>query len=244
MQGLSATEILEVWEAGLSQNPAERALELLSVCVPKTTRADLERMNIGKRDALLLTFRERVFGPHFSGVTRCPNCNASLEMAFCSSDVRASFSSESADPFSFSFGDYEFECRLPNSADLLAVIGARDPDLVANALFDRCVLEKWHRGAEVSTANLPAEAIDAIVDEMGRRDPQADIRFALACPDCSHEWEAIFDIVSFAWNEISAWAGRLLRQVHTLAMAYGWREVDILSMNSLRRQVYLEMLGE
>ena len=38
--------------------------------------------------------------------------------------------------------------------------------------------------------------------------------------------------------------GRLLRQVHTLAMAYGWREIDILSMSALRRQVYLEMLGE
>jgi len=241
---LSATEILAVWEAGLSQNPAERALTLLSVCVPETTRADLEQMNIGKRDALLLAFRERVFGPHFSGVTRCPKCQASLEMAFCSSDVRANLSGEPEESFSFTVGDYEFECRLPNSADLLAVIGARDPDVVANALFDRCVIEKWHRGVEVSTANLPAEAIDAIVDEMGRRDPQADIRFALACPDCSHQWEAIFDIVSFAWNEISAWAGRLLRQVHTLAMAYGWREIDILSMNSLRRQMYLEMLGE
>jgi hypothetical protein len=32
--------------------------------------------------------------------------------------------------------------------------------------------------------------------------------------------------------------------VHTLAQAYGWREVDILSMNAWRRQAYLEMLGE
>lgn len=239
---LSEKEILAVWEAGLSQNPAECALTLLSACYSKMARADLEQMNIGKRDALLLAFRERVFGPHFSGVTRCPKCKASLEMAFRSTDVRAIASGESADPFSFIFGDYEFECRLPNSTDLLAVAGAREPDVVANALFERCVLEKWHQGVEVS--NLPAEVIDAIVDEMGRRDPQADIRFALACPDCSHEWEAIFDIVLFAWHEISAWSSRLLRQVHTLATAYGWREVDILSMSSQRRQAYLEMLGE
>lgn len=241
---LSAKEILAMWEAGLSQNPAECALTLLSACYPKTTRADLEEMNIGRRDALLLAFRERVFGPHFSGVTRCPKCKASLDMAFRSSDVRANGSDDSRATFSFVFRDYEFECRLPNSADLLAAIGAREPDAVANALFDRCVLEKRQRGVEVSKADLPIEAIDAIVDEMGRRDPQGDIRFALTCPDCSHEWEAIFDIVSFAWREISAWAGRLLRQVHMLAMTYGWREVDILSMSSQRRQVYLEMLGE
>jgi hypothetical protein len=91
---------------------------------------------------------------------------------------------------------------------------------------------------------LPAEVVEAIVNEMARRDPQADIRFALSCPDCAHQWEAIFDIVSFAWNEISAWAGRLMRQVHTLALAYGWREIDILAMSSWRRQAYLEMLGE
>jgi len=106
------------------------------------------------------------------------------------------------------------------------------------------VLEKRHRGVEVATASLPGEAIDAIVNEIDRRDPQANIRFALVCPDCSYHWEAIFDIVSFAWNEISAWATRLLRQVHTLAQAYGWREVDILSLNAWRRQAYLEMLGE
>lgn len=241
---LSAREILAVWEAGVSQNPARRALTLLSACCPKATRADLEQMNIGKRDALLLAFREEMFGPHFSGVTNCPECNATLEMAFRSSEVRAEVLTESTEPFSVHFDQYEFKCRLPNSVDLLAVVDAGDRETVADALFDRCLLEKRHRGIEVSTESLPAEAVDAVVSEMGRRDSQADIRFALSCPDCSHQWEAIFDIVSFAWNEISAWAGRLLRQVHTLAMAYGWREVDILSMSALRRQAYLEMLGE
>ena len=244
MRGLSARDILAVWEAGSSQMPAERALTLLSVCCPKATRADLERMNIGERDAILLAFREKLFGPHFSGLTNCPQCHASLEIAFHSSEVRTNVTSETADPFSFAFGDFEFKCRLPNSADLLAVVSKGDPDAVANALFDRCLLEKRRSGVDVSLGSLPAEAVDAIVNEMGKRDPQADIRFALACPDCAHHWEAIFDIVSFAWNEISAWAGRLLRQVHTLAMAYGWREIDILSMSALRRQVYLEMLGE
>ena len=66
MRGLFARDILAVWEAGSSQMPAERALTLLSVCCPKATRADLERMNIGKRDAILLAFREKLFGPLMS----------------------------------------------------------------------------------------------------------------------------------------------------------------------------------
>jgi hypothetical protein len=240
----SAQQIMAVWEVGQLQLPAERALTLLSVCCPKKTREELALMNIGKRDALLLAFREKLFGPHFSGLAKCPECNADLEIGFHSSEVRTAVSIETTGPFAFTFGDFEFTCRLPNSTDLLATMGSANSDAVSNAIFDRCLLEKRHQGREITTDSLPGEVVDAIVGEMARRDAQADIRFTLSCPDCAHQWEAIFDIVSFAWNEISAWAGRLLRQVHTLALAYGWREFDILSMSSWRRQAYLEMLGE
>ena len=241
---LSAQEIVKIWEVGQAQLPAERALTLLSACCPKAAREELERMNIGKRDALLLAFRERLFGPHFSGLATCPECNAHLEIGFHSSEVRTTVLSETTGPFEIAFSDFEFTCRLPNSADLLAVIRQGNSGAVSNALFDRCLLEKRYQGREIASDRLPGEVVEAIVSEMARRDPQADIRFALNCPDCTHHWEAIFDIVSFAWNEISAWAGRLLRQVHTLALAYGWRESDILRMSSWRRQAYLEMLSE
>jgi hypothetical protein len=50
--------------------------------------------------------------------------------------------------------------------------------------------------------------------------------------------------VSFLWSEIHSWAQRLLRDVHAIAAAYGWREGDILAMNPLRRQAYLELIGQ
>ena len=52
------------------------------------------------------------------------------------------------------------------------------------------------------------------------------------------------DIASFVWSEIHAWAIRLLHDVHALALAYGWREVDILTMSPWRRQAYLELIGQ
>ncbi len=52
----------------------------------------------------------------------------------------------------------------------------------------------------------------------------------------------MFDVVSFFWSEICVQAKRLLREVHTLARAYGWREADILNMSTARRQFYLEMV--
>jgi hypothetical protein len=53
----------------------------------------------------------------------------------------------------------------------------------------------------------------------------------------------MFDIGAFLWEEIAAQARRLLREVHTLARAYGWREADILVMSAARRQAYLEMVS-
>jgi hypothetical protein len=35
----------------------------------------------------------------------------------------------------------------------------------------------------------------------------------------------------------------MLRDVHALATAYGWREADIVAMSPWRRQVYLDMVS-
>jgi hypothetical protein len=50
-------------------------------------------------------------------------------------------------------------------------------------------------------------------------------------------------IASYLWGEIDDWARRVLRDIHVLASAYGWRESDILDMNARRRETYLQMLG-
>ena len=56
-------------------------------------------------------------------------------------------------------------------------------------------------------------------------------------------WQLTLDIVSFLWSEISSLAKRHLREVHTLAWAYGWSEADILAMSPARRQFYLESVS-
>jgi hypothetical protein len=77
---------------------------------------------------------------------------------------------------------------------------------------------------------------------MAACDPQAEVLLDLNCPACGHGWQALFDVVAFFWAELAAQAKRLLREVHTLARAYGWREADILGMSARRRQFYLEMV--
>jgi hypothetical protein len=52
-----------------------------------------------------------------------------------------------------------------------------------------------------------------------------------------------FDIASYFWDEINAWANRILREVHILASRYGWSERDILALSPWRRQFYLDMVN-
>jgi hypothetical protein len=68
------------------------------------------------------------------------------------------------------------------------------------------------------------------------------VELSLACPDCGNAWKQDFDILSFFWAELDAWARRLLSDVHVLASTYGWTEEQTLSLSPLRRRAYLEMV--
>jgi len=64
----------------------------------------------------------------------------------------------------------------------------------------------------------------------------------VVCPDCNDAFEARLDPPDFLWAEVDARARGLLDDVHTLANAYGWREVDILALSPPRRRAYLDLV--
>ena len=134
--------------------------------------------------------------------------------------------------------------RLPNSLDLLTVAGGEEIHARRDALLRRCILQVDQGGNPKTVADLPAAVVESIVERMAEADPQADVQLAFVCPCCAHEWTEVFDIVSFFWSEINAWAYRTLRDVHVLASAYGWQESEILALSPVRLQAYLEMAGQ
>ena len=85
--------------------------------------------------------------------------------------------------------------------------------------------------------------IAIVVEQMADLDPYADVRLNLRCPGCAVAWDAPLDIGPFLWLELESWARRTLRQVHELAVAYGWSEADILDLGERRRQAYLDLVG-
>jgi hypothetical protein len=112
-------------------------------------------------------------------------------------------------------------------------------------LFQQCLLAIEHEGKSETPVpdQLPDNILNAVAEHMAAVDPQADVHLNLTCPGCEHSWSALFDILSFFWQEIEAWAYRTLNEVHTLASAYGWREWDVLTMSAWRRQLYLQMVS-
>jgi hypothetical protein len=122
-------------------------------------------------------------------------------------------------------------------------LAGRKDDAAEQALLERCLLKVHRDGAETTVAALPAEVVDEIVKQMSEADPQADTRTSLNCAACGHRWDSVFDVARFLWAEIDSWAMRVLREVHSLALAYGWSEQEILRLSPWRRQFYLQCVS-
>jgi hypothetical protein len=242
MRALSALEMLGVWERGLQQSLPQRLLTLLTAAAAEPPEA-VAKLSIGQRDARLLTLREWAFGPQLQAMLDCGSCGERLELNFRISDVRVEAEPDGVEMWALRAAGYELRCRSPNSLDLIAIADDRDPSAARRVLLERCLSDVEREGVPVAVGELPAEVVNAAVERMRQADEQADLRLALACPQCRRQLRAGFDIGSFFWSEIDAWARRTLREVHTLASAYGWRESDILTMSPWRRQFYLDCVG-
>ena len=245
MRSLSAQDILQLWETGQHQHPIDRALTLLLVAFPDKSLDELASLSVGQRDGCLLTLRELTFGSKLDGIAECPNCGERLEFAMNVADVQVGDSASGlvGTEFSLTLEDFDLQVRLPTSHDLAAIAHCTELETARSLLTQRCLHQVNQNGMMLKAIDLPPTVLTQLADRLTERDPQAEIWLDFSCPACRHDWQLLFDIVTFFWTELSAQAKRLMREVHTLARFYGWRESDILSMSSVRRQAYLEMVG-
>jgi hypothetical protein len=243
MRPLSVSELLDAWERGLGQSPPERALTLLAAATDSAPDS-LARLSIGQRDARLLALRELTFGPQLLSLATCPACGERMELAFGAADLRVAHEAGADELLTLSLDGDEIRFRLPDSLDQMALVGCEDVDAARRVLLRRCLLTDAESGGEEGSADaLSPDAWEMIARQMERADPQADVQLQMSCQACAHEWQEAFDIGSFFWAELDAWARRVLVEVHTLARAYGWPERDILKLSEARRQFYLDMVG-
>ena len=241
MRRLPSQELLRLWEEGRTQHPLDRALTLLQAAEGGTRRA-LAQLPMGERDARLLSLHEQLFGSELRCYAECPHCAERLEFSVSTSGLRV----PTAQPGEreLSEGGYTLRFRPLDSTDLAAATQCSGEDAAVALLVRRCVLSATLKGEPVEPDALPDQVVQTLSSALLECDPQAELLLDLKCPGCGRSWQSPLELVPFLWTQITSRARRLLREVHTLAMAYGWSEEAILSLGDARRQAYLSLVNE
>ena len=236
MRALASSQVVAIWERGSRQGAAARALTMLGAALPGSTREELARYGIGRRDACLLELRERTFPGALEAYAECPRCAAPLEYALEASDLRARGARAEEGPLTMEAEGVRLELRIPDTTDLECAVRAASVEEARREIARRCI-SGWPGG------ELPEAVVAQAAARLEEADPGADLVIDLECPACGERWQAVFDIASYLWTEVQAAAKRLMGEVVVLARAFGWRERDILAMSPARRRFYLEAAG-
>lgn len=225
-------DFLTLWEIGRLLHPLDQAVLTVEAAFAQEVE-NVADWTIGQRNRALAELHRACFGGSLRGWTACRDCEEQLEFEI---NARALIETGASSSEQSVFVDGQ-SYRLPTSRDLAALIHERDPIIAARRLLEQCCT------AQKRSANAwNEEQIDAIGQSMAAADPLAEIMLSFDCPSCGSHFEEPLDLPSFVWAEVEGRVRLLLFDVHTLALAYGWSESEILSMSAARRELYLEML--
>lgn len=241
MPSLADEQLVRLWELGEKRHAVDRALLLLLASDPKATLDNVAQLTIGQRNARLLQLRASTFGPKLAAAAACPNCGEQLEFSIHVDDLYQP-QPETLNGRLMVDG-FEVDYRLPDSRDLAAIIGLDDVAAARELLLERCLIAVQAADSTEATGPAPATLLEAVAAAIPEHDPMADLWLELACPNCEHEWEAQFDVVSYFWRELGDRVQRLMYDVSQLAAVYGWSESQVLALGPARRQRYLELAG-
>ena len=241
MHAITTPELLNFWERNLNCTMIQRALDLLCCASPEMKPEVIAGLNIGERDARLMVLREWLFGSKFLNISQCPVCSEQIEWETGINDIRMQWPNDEAVPGKYQLkkDGYTIGFRLPDSNDLAAVFADAGPE----KLFEKIVFDCKFKSKSFAVDQLPEKILEAIDNRIVEENPQADIIMNITCPDCTHQWDMQFDIVSYLWEEINSWARHILQDIDSIAQAYGWPEQDILNMSPARRQIYSNMVN-
>ena len=239
----STAELVSIWENGLGRPGHERALLLLGLAISGVAQSDLARWSIGRRDAALFRLRRMLFGEALSSIARCPHCQAQVELAFRVADIWSEDGRAAEGDGVVEVDGFRVSFKVPDSTDLEAARFMPNIESARQCLLERCILSVEREG-EAGRVAMPSSIEARVVAAIAARDPDGDRRIVVVCQECGQSWEEIFDVAAWLSQEIATFVRRIVREVHSLASAYSWREEDILAMTPTRRQLYLNILSQ
>jgi hypothetical protein len=240
---LTAADAIRIWESSHRRPPAERAIAVLAAVSPESSRDELTQLTLGECNSRLLDLREQLFGSQLNAASECANCGARFEFNLSTQAFRRARRTEASDrEFDLERDRYWVRFRLLNIEDLNFAGASDNVTTARQRLVKRCIVQARHLNRTVTAEELPDSVIADLAVRLSECDPEAEALIDLSCPSCNFDFQLPFDVTSFFCSEIESEAERLLREVHVLALSYGWREAEILEMSAVRRQSYLNHL--
>ncbi len=226
--------------------PPEEADRLLAGCVARiggfdsasgqVTAALVAGLSRGDRARLALAIRATLQGDPLLLTVRCPaaGCGALADLTLSTADL---VSTGPAQPPTIEIHtpDGDLAIRPPTGQD----VGADD-----DALWGALVSRSGRPLGAAGWRELDPVSVQLVAAALAGLDPCADLAVVTACPRCGCWIEVEVDPVELLARSLATGEQRLLAEVHTLALHYGWSEDQILGLPRPRRHAYLELLRD
>src|SRR6266446_7167904 len=221
MRGLSPGDCLALWESGHRLHPLDQALLAIQAAFPETRKESVVDWPLGRRNRALAELRCACFGRWIRGWSACEACGEKVEFTLDGAAI-----GDNATPSSdatVQVGERSF--RLPSSRDLAQLTTEADPTRAAVRLLELCsVSTVGSKAAQVEQVPwLPSEEeLELVGEKISEADPLGEILLHFDCPVCGHSFDQALDLSLFLWSEIEGRAKKLLLDVYTLALCFGW----------------------
>lgn len=239
LRPLAGRRLLQAWESAAALDDLDRPLALLAAASPEAAPGEFARLDLRRRTRDLLRLRGLSFGDVLAAVVPCPSCGVSLEFSVSIPPVLEHLAGlDRGDSLEWTAGPARCVLRAATTDDLRRASDEPTDEDARRRLLEACLSAEG--AGDAAREILLADP--NVLDRFERLHEGAEITYDVRCPACGTTAAVDLDIARLLWDEVRHAALRLLRDVHDLAVAYGWAEADILAMGAERRGAYLGMV--
>ena len=187
-------------------------------------------------DRLFAAIYRHYFGEHIESTVPCQTCNEPFELSFALPELMATLENQvpskatgpdEAGIYTLSDGR---RFRLPTAGDRDSLIGLA-PEQAMTTLLKRCVVE----GDQM----LDTESLQLAMDEVGAT---LDVDLDASCPHCGASQTVQFDIQTYVMRVLAFEQRFLNREVHRIAVTYGWGYQEILALPREERRTFVRLI--
>jgi len=220
-------------------------LQLISAvlrCCVESPAEQLDAATLDRRARALLQIVRETQGDRLLWNARCANddCRHEMELALSVSQLLST--PEPAEHFSWlAEPGCELELRLPTGRDQIEwrESAADAEEESADLRMASSLVNRVNGQPRAPDWTLPQEWLPALDAVFREHDVLTAMELQILCPWCGRESALEPDVEALALSLLAAEKKRVLEEIHQLASAYHWTEVDVLALPRLRRSFYI-----